>query len=127
MKLTYHTERQRFEAESEYSERPALKAAGFAWDGVARRWHADHWKEPGKHSLAKQSRIAAPFVQFMDDAGKATLDKSALADLEREAASLTESRATDANVELVAPKGLSYLPYQKAGILYALRAFGDIK
>jgi len=36
------------------------------------------------------------------------------------------SKATDAAVEIPAPPGLEYLPYQKAGIAFALRCFGDL-
>jgi SWI/SNF-related matrix-associated actin-dependent regulator 1 of chromatin subfamily A len=50
------------------------------------------------------------------------------AEAERTAA-LNASRATDAAVELPVPDGLSYLPYQRAGIAYALGhpsvLFGD--
>lgn len=34
-------------------------------------------------------------------------------------ASLVASRATDANIEILAPEGLSYLPFQRGGISYA--------
>jgi hypothetical protein len=37
------------------------------------------------------------------------------------------SRATDADIVIPAPEGLAYLGYQKAGIAFALRAFGYIK
>jgi hypothetical protein len=40
---------------------------------------------------------------------------------------LTASRATDADIDIPAPAGLEYLPYQKAGIAFALRVFGDLK
>ena len=36
------------------------------------------------------------------------------------------SKATDADVEIPAPEGLAYLGYQKAGIAFALKKFGDI-
>lgn len=36
------------------------------------------------------------------------------------------SRATDADVAIPCPSGLTYLPYQKAGIAFALRVFGDL-
>jgi len=40
------------------------------------------------------------------------------------AKALAASRATDADVEIPAPAGLEYLPFQKAGIVYCLRKFG---
>lgn len=42
---------------------------------------------------------------------------------ERDAA-VEASRATDAAVEIPAPDGLAYMPFQKAGIAFALRVFG---
>jgi len=122
MKLTYNNSRKRFEAESDYSEKEALKSAGFSWDGVTRRWHSDHWKEPGKHSYGKQCGMAAKFVQFADkDATARISDSGALAAVELERTSLEQSRAAQADVNIVSPAGLDYLPYQKAGIDYAMR------
>jgi hypothetical protein len=36
------------------------------------------------------------------------------------------SRASSADIDIPAPHGLEYLPYQKAGIAYCLSVFGDI-
>lgn len=36
------------------------------------------------------------------------------------------SRATDVDVEIPKPDGLDYLPFQRAGIVYALRVFGEL-
>jgi hypothetical protein len=47
------------------------------------------------------------------------------AEEKRRAESLELSKATDADVDLPSPEGLEYLPYQKAGINYALAIFGD--
>ena len=38
--------------------------------------------------------------------------------------SFSDSRATDTTIELPRPEGLNYMPFQKAGIVYALRCFG---
>lgn len=38
---------------------------------------------------------------------------------------LASSRASESAVDFPAPDGLSYLPYQRAGIQFALRVFGD--
>ena len=40
--------------------------------------------------------------------------------------SLEASRATDAQADIPAPEDCEYLPFQKAGIVFALRVFGDI-
>lgn len=42
---------------------------------------------------------------------------------------IAESRAEandDPSIVLPCPEGLEYLPYQRAGIIYALKAFGDL-
>ena len=54
--------------------------------------------------------------------------------IERELAEHTEkhravveaSRAGSADIELPCPDGLSYMPFQRAGIAYALRILGEI-
>lgn len=121
MKLTYHPERKRFEAKSDFAERAVLKAAGFAWDGVAKVWHTDHWKEPGRHSHAKQSGMAARFVQFADEATKARIAPEAFAAVELEKVSLETSRADSSNIEIPMPTGIELLPFQKAGVAYILK------
>jgi SWI/SNF-related matrix-associated actin-dependent regulator 1 of chromatin subfamily A len=47
--------------------------------------------------------------------------------LAAEAVQVEASRATDAKVELPCPDGLAYLPYQRAGIAFALSAFASGK
>jgi hypothetical protein len=41
-------------------------------------------------------------------------------------ASQDASRATNADINIPVPEGLEYLDYQKAGIAYCLRVFGDL-
>lgn len=36
------------------------------------------------------------------------------------------SRATDAAVEIPCPEGLAYMPFQRAGIAYAIAKLGDL-
>lgn len=88
-----------------------LRRAGFVFDRIRRIYHTTDWKK------------AAPFVE--DAADDETYDY--LMDLieEREAA-LDASYAMYADAEIVVPEmytkqgvRLDYLPYQKAGILYA--------
>lgn len=49
------------------------------------------------------------------------------AESDRAAQAILQSRATDSDIDIPVPDGLSYLAYQKAGIAYALRIFGDLK
>lgn len=59
--------------------------------------------------------------------GPILVDEETARDLGAAAESVAASRQADApaGVDLPCPEGLTYLPYQKAGILYALRVFGD--
>ncbi len=43
------------------------------------------------------------------------------------AAAVAASHAVDADIEIPTPPGLSYLPFQKAGVLYCLKKFGDVE
>lgn len=87
-----------------YQDKDIPKGAGFRWDPVKRVWWTD-----------KEDR-AAKLVAYATAEVKAELE--AIAKRRQEALEL--SRATDADVDIPAPDGLEYLPYQKAGIAYAL-------
>ena len=76
-----------------------LKAAGISLGKDKGEWSAKWW-EPVELT---EKQIAA----------KAAEEKA-------RAESLELSKATDADVDLPSPEGLEYLPYQKAGINYAL-------
>ena len=52
------------------------------------------------------------------------LDSNQKDEMERQAEA---SRASDSDIDVPCPEGLDYLPYQLAGISYALRVFGDLK
>jgi hypothetical protein len=43
------------------------------------------------------------------------------------AEAIRASRALSADIVVPAPDGLQYLDFQKAGILYCLKKFGDLK
>jgi SNF2 family DNA or RNA helicase len=72
-----------------YETKDLVKAAGFQFDGVQKVWFTT---DPG---------VAAKF----DPAAGAAL--------------VASSRATDSQIDIPAPDGLDYLPYQRAGIAYA--------
>lgn len=96
--------------ESNYAEKDAVKAAGFRWDPKEKRW----WTNDRER--------AAKLVQFADDSCRAEL--AGVADAKTEA--LAASRAAASDAEFPAPDGLSYLPYQRAGISYALSRPGTL-
>lgn len=95
-----------FVAESSYSEKDVVKAAGFRWNPDRRRW----W--------TPDADKAAVLAKFADEPLKSEL----LAIVAAKEAALAASRATDADadLDLPCPEGLAYLPYQRAGIAYGL-------
>ncbi len=102
----------RYIVESTYEEKDAIKRAGFRWDPDDRRW----W--------ASSEQVAANLV------GKADMDADideALRPLaEAKQNALTGSRAKDAALDIPRPEGLDYMPFQKAGIEYAMNRQGTL-
>lgn len=110
MKLTYNDKFAAFVFECSFEEHMIPKAAKFWWQSIVpRKW------------ATKKVEIAARLIEYADDRAKAMLGKAA----EAHKKALEASRATDADIEVPAPTGLDYMPFQKAGIAYALKAFGD--
>jgi SWI/SNF-related matrix-associated actin-dependent regulator 1 of chromatin subfamily A len=103
MVLTYEAATGRFVLRSSYEERFTVKDAGFRWDPTAKRWWTDSKEK------------AANLIGAADEETKVLLGAYVTA----AAASREASRATDAAVNVPAPDGLSYLPFQKAGIAFA--------
>ena len=93
----------RYEAISKYGEWEAKKA-GFRWDRANKVWWTNY------------DNTALSLLEYADDEARARLKEFHQA-VQREMAS---SRATDADIDLPAPEGLDYLPYQRAGIAYAM-------
>ncbi len=96
MIITYEESSKKFVAQSTYEERMLLKQAGFLWDPGARCW----WTKIPRNAAAVRKAC----------------DPVALAVIDGHFTRLEASRATDAKIEIPAPQGLEYLPYQKAGI-----------
>lgn len=93
----------RFVARCAYEQREIPKAAGFRWDRDQKCWYTT------------DAAIAAKLT-----ADPAEIERQITAREEAKAAAIAASRASDADVELPVPEGLSYLPYQRAGIAYGL-------
>src|SRR5579864_8975209 len=139
MIITYNADRKRFEAQYDFNEhalvKPLLKEAGFCFDGnvMPRVWHSQNYfgTEYGKRlraprTWAEQVAVVAKFTDYLDENAKALFfgDAAGQAAVAKEILkkeSLQTSRATDAEIEIPRPEGLEYLPYQKAGIAYALQ------
>lgn len=104
MIVVWSPERNRFEAITSFMERHVPKAERWRWDSARRRWWAP------TEDLARRLRRHAQ--------GEAALR---LLGLDREEkAALAASMAPDSTQEFPAPAGLSYMPFQRAGIAYAL-------
>lgn len=97
-----------------YQHRQHAKDAGFRWDPNQRHWYT--------MSAEIAARLSNPEVQ-------AARRNEFVRAVEERKALIEESRAASADVDLPAPDGLSYLPFQRAGIATALKRgnvlFGD--
>ena len=89
-----------------YETRHIPKDAGFKWNAKQRRWETT------------DVAIAAKLTEHVKPGGMVEAKINAfLAEKEEK---IEASRATSADIELPAPEGMEYLPFQKAGIAYAL-------
>lgn len=96
-----------------YDERMTAKDAGMRWDAAGRRWYSADVK------------VAKKLSAYADAETLAALDATE----KKVAEKIQESAATDADINIPAPEGLRYMPFQKAGIAFALNRksvlFGD--
>lgn len=94
-----------FVARIAYSERAYAQGAGFMWSTERRRWETPDVEPVG----------LAPFLK--DDKAQARI-ASLAGDIEY---AIVQSYAPGSDFDLPVPEGLSYLPYQRAGIEYAVQ------
>lgn len=122
MRITWQEEEKRFVAEFAqapywYADKEAAKGAGFRCTGPNAGW-VWYTADPS-------------VVLSLKGREGLTVSKEAYALLSEAEKVMTNavlaSRATDSDVEIPCPKGLAYLPYQRAGIVYAMQVFGDLK
>lgn len=99
----------RYIAVSTFEEREIAKAAGFRWDPAAKQWWTNR-----EDRAAKLARFAATDLRIRLMESQETQQQQA-------EATKAASWATDAAVDLPVPDGLAYLPYQRAGIAFALQ------
>ena len=104
----------RWVALTTFDERALPKAAGFRWDPTARRWWTD------------RQDVAAKLAGYADDELRAQLQQERTAVAEAKAEAVVASRAQDAVLDVPAPEGRAYLPYQRAGIAYLLAKPGAL-
>ena len=107
MELIFNDDRVRYETISRYGEWQA-KEAGFWWDKGVKRWWTTDIEKAAKLEAYATGALATRLREYRTN-------------IETEKQKAREaSRATDSDVEIPAPEGLEYLPYQKAGIRYAM-------
>ena len=99
MRITFRNSR--FEAIASYQEKDALKSAGFRWDAESRCW------------FTALTDIAAQFRDVADETAVQEMD------MVSEKIERSKSAQIDASVQIPAPSGRSYFPYQHAGIAFA--------
>lgn len=99
MKIVF--ENNRFEAISSFSEKDELKNAGFRWDANAKRW------------ATTVHNIAEKFREHATETAISELDNVA------EKIEMSHSAQVAQDVEIPAPDGKTYFPYQHAGIAFA--------
>ena len=112
MILTYQNNM--FVIKTSYAEYQAhgekIKAARFRWDKIGKFWWTDN---PDNARL---------LISCADDTARGMLQEVA----EQKAQSLALSSAASADVDYPCPEGLAYMPFQKAGIKFALLCFGEL-
>lgn len=101
--MTYH--RGLYIVFCEHSHDGPVRQARFTWSGQRQYWYT---REPV---------VAARLAHIADEIAQVALN-----DNQTDArSSFIASRATDSDLSIPAPPGLAYLPFQRAGIAYALQ------
>lgn len=93
-----------------FEEKDVPKGAGFRWNPDKRTWWTD--------DIHKACKLA----EWGDSTCREELDQLRT----ENARALEMSRAAETDFNPPCPENMDYFPYQKAGIHYALRAFGDL-
>lgn len=112
MIVLYHEPRARYEAVCSYFERSIPKEVRWRWDAVVKRWYTT------------SDDVARRLARYAT--GTAALRLNQLSEADSQA--LADSMAHDApeGFEAPCPPGLAYLPYQRAGMFYALGRRGTL-
>lgn len=112
--VTVERQGARWIARCSYEDRAIPKSAGFRWDPTNKQWYTT--------DEATAAKLSDP------DAAAKLMAAAETKQAER-SATVEASRAATADIDIPCPEGLAYLPYQRAGINYALRRpnvlFGD--
>lgn len=104
MKIYWSTERDRYEAESEYKDKDTVKAAGFWWDPKERMW----W--------TAKDEYAQRLIEFAEPECKERIEGAA----KERGQALEASHAKESDINVPAPDGLELMPFQKAGVAFCM-------
>ena len=103
--LVWDQDAQAFVWQGGFSTKDVPKSAGFRWTKIVDR----HW-------ATQDTEKAAKLLEYASPEARKRLEHLAQAKVQ----ALAASRADDADIDIPVPEGLAYLPYQRAGIAYAL-------
>jgi hypothetical protein len=115
MKIVWQNDRFEMEGEDTYSYKEILKQHGFWWDQGKKAWYLVAGARLSEIRGLLPCTISQEALEHYQEA----VDKAQKV--------VEASRATNAEIDIPCPKGLYYLGYQKAGVLFALRVFGDLQ
>ncbi len=103
---------------STYDERHVPKKAGFKWHGDYCHNNCPACKaDLGRVWWTTDASVAYKLAEYADDHVRADLERIEHERME----TLAASKAVDAEMAIPCPVGLAYLPYQRAGIAFAVR------
>lgn len=104
--------------EGGFESRHLPKSAGFRWfSGEKNKWAPKGDIVPPKHWWTDNIEKAVALADYADDSCKDEL----LAYKNKKEENVIASVSTDADINIPAPPGLDYYPYQKAGIAFGIR------
>lgn len=112
MIVVFSEERARFEAITSWAERSIPKEERWHWDAARKRWYT------------ASEDIARRLARYAT--GGAALRLNTLSEAERQAVADSQAHDAAVDIEIPAPPGLAYLPFQRAGIFYALNRRGTL-
>jgi hypothetical protein len=94
----------------------------------SRRWKPDDkvWTVDAREVLRLADLIQPILPELAKELREGDEYKAARDEIEKAKRSLEKSRAVRTDVEIPKPDGEEYLPFQKAGIAFALNVFGDM-
>jgi len=105
MKLKYHNKYNTFYFECTYANKEIPKSAGFKWSANRKVWYTT------------DPNVASDLLQYADADVIEKIDNTKRMQL----TAVEESMAIDSDIHINKPNGLEYMPFQKAGINYALK------